>query len=163
MACDEDLGRVPAPGGVERVEADVVDDQEIDGEASSQRLVIGVVEPGRREGLEETIRREGENGWHWQQASQPSVCANTVLPTPSGATRTTEAYAARKRRLTSACQSARSEGTMAVGSHYSGVIAGTSCAAGARSVTARLSRRSTSSPRTRGRKPWAVPVNGARE
>jgi hypothetical protein len=108
MAFDQYLVGVTALGGVERVEAEVVDDEEVDGEELAQRLLVGVIEPRVLERLEEPVGGEDEEVYPWRNASQPRACARKVLPTPTGPTRTTCAWAATKRRLTSSFQSARS-------------------------------------------------------
>src|SRR5207249_6974036 len=59
---DQDLVRVPALYGVEGVETEVVEEEEIDGEELAQRGLVRVVEPRMLELLEHSVGGEGEDG-----------------------------------------------------------------------------------------------------
>ena len=62
MTLDEDLVRVATLRGVERVEPEVVDEEEVDGEELAQRLLVGVIEARVLEGRAELVGGEGEDG-----------------------------------------------------------------------------------------------------
>jgi hypothetical protein len=83
VALGEDLVGTAGFLGVHLVEAEVVEDKQVDGEEFAQLGFVGVEEPGLPQGLEDPVGRQCQTECPLRQARRSMAWARKVFPTPT--------------------------------------------------------------------------------
>lgn len=159
MAFDHELVDVRRLGRVECGEGEVVEDEQVDPQQAAQLGVVGGVQAGCPEALEEPVGPSDEDAPPAPAGDVPEGRGEVGLADPTGPMTMTSAASSQKRRLVSSAHRARSKLTAALSSQRSSVIEGSSPATAARRAADVRSRLATSSARTSSRNSaWGRPA-----